>query len=473
MAKRFILTGLLLLNLFCIRAQTDDLMITEYVDWDPGSGWAIKVYNPTSSTINLSNYYVKVFNGSNTTASGSEQLLGLLAPGASIIISNANNSQASSDFKACADDIRTNLAGVNNDDCIAITSGNTTNFVDMVGLYGVAVKNRVNGVSNALKWQKLVRNNGNCIRYSATDGNSTNSWPSSASVSLGGWSVSPPDCLSLGNNYSPFGNTQIQNQSICSGDSILFNNQYLHQAGTYFDTLTNAGSCGQIVRLNLSLQVSPSAQRSYEICPNDSILIYQKWYTTDTLFTHRVPNLNSCDSLIDIEIRLREIQANFGWSFLGTDSSHVQFEDFSLGNVQFWRWDFGDGDSSALKEPQHLYKPGDYMIQLVVIDSNGCNHRISYPISIKDLNFPKPILPNFFSPNGDLQNDFYHLNIDRGPYNFNIVIVNRNGTPVFESTNPAFQWDGRFQGQGVPAGTYFVQIQWGNEFLKNFLNLQR
>ena len=175
----------LLLICVSLQAQTDDLMIVEYVDWDPGSGWAIKIYNPTSSSINLSNYYVQVYNGTNTSATGTQQLSGQLASGASLIISNANNHQAGAGFQACNDDVRTNLNGVNDDDCIALTFGNGPNFVDMVGLYGVAVKNRVDGVSNALKWQKLVRNNGNCIRYSATDGSSPNSWPSSSSVSVG------------------------------------------------------------------------------------------------------------------------------------------------------------------------------------------------------------------------------------------------------------------------------------------------
>lgn len=473
MMNRSIFTGLILLSLFSLQAQTNDLMIVEYVDWDPGSGWAIKVYNPTSSAINLSNYYVKVFNGSNTTATGSEQLGGLLASGASIIISNANNGQASSDFKACADDVSTNLVGVNNDDCIAITRGNTTNFVDMVGLYGVAVKNKVNGVSNALKWQKLVRDNGNCIRYSSTDGTSPNSWPSSASVSLGGWTVLPPDCLSTGNNYSPFGTAQVQNQSICAGDSFLFNNQYLKQAGTYFDTISSTGSCGQIVRLNLSLQASPSAQKSYEICPGDSIYLYQKWYSNDTTFTERVVNLVSCDSLIDIEIRQRKIEADFDWQYLDADSSHIQFVDLSSGALQNWQWYFGDGDSSMLREPQHQYEAGNYVVKLEVIDSSGCRHQVFYPLSISDGSFPSPILPNFFSPNGDFQNDFYHLNIQTGPANFYVIIVNRNGNPVFESNDPAFQWDGKFQGQRLSAGTYFVQVQWGDQILKNFVNLQR
>lgn len=473
MLNRFIYTGLILLSLISLRAQTNDLMIVEYVDWNPGSGWAIKVYNPTSSAINLSNYYVQVFNGSNTTATGSEQLGGTLASGASIIISNANNGQASSDFKACADDVRTNLVGVNNDDCIALTLGNSTNFVDMVGLYGVAVKNQVNGVSNALKWQKLVRDNGNCIRYSATDGSSPNSWPSSASVSLGGWTVLAPTCLSTGNNYSPFAVSQVQNQTICAGDSFLFNNQYLQQAGTYFDTLANAGACGQIVRLNLSLQASPSAQRSYQICPGDSILLYQKWYSRDTTFSERVPNLVSCDSLIDIEIRLREIEADFDWQYLDADSSNVQFVDLSRGAIQAWYWNFGDGDSSTLREPQHEYEAGNYVVKLTVIDSNGCRQQVFYPLSISDGTYPSPILPNFFSPNGDFQNDDYHLNTQVGPANFHIIIVNRNGNPVFESNDPAFRWDGKNQGQPLCAGTYFVQVQWGDKLLKNFVNLQR
>lgn len=448
-------------------------MIVEYVDWNPGSGWAIKVYNPSGSVKNLSNYYVQVYNNNNSSASGSQQLSGSLNPGASIIISNANNTQAGAAFQACNDDISTNLVGVNDDDCIALTLGNSTNFVDMIGLYGVAVKNQVSGTNNALKWQKLVRDNGNCTRYTSTDGSSPNSWPSSSSVSLNGWTVLSPACLSTGNNYSPFGTSQVLNESICAGDSFFFNEQYLSQAGTYFDTTYPANGCGQISRLNLSISQAPSDRRSYEICATDSLELYGNWYREDTVFTLKRTNPGACDSLIDIEVKLLAPEANPAWNYSSLDSTQILFQSNTFGNIVEQIWYFGDGDSSLSSQVQHGYEPGTYEVKLWLMDLSGCTATYSFPVFIPDQSFVEPIIPNVFTPNGDFLNDHYYLDIDRAPLDFEVRIVDRYGLLVFESRDPQFRWNGSYKGEALGSGTYFIEVHWDGRILKKFLSLQR
>jgi PKD repeat protein len=50
----------------------------------------------------------------------------------------------------------------------------------------------------------------------------------------------------------------------------------------------------------------------------------------------------------------------------------VQFTDKSLGQPTSWRWSFGDGTSSRLKNPSHKYKKaGTYTVKLTVKDSAG------------------------------------------------------------------------------------------------------
>jgi gliding motility-associated-like protein len=45
------------------------------------------------------------------------------------------------------------------------------------------------------------------------------------------------------------------NETICDGDSIFFDNQYLHFLGTYKDTLVSALGCDSIVTLNLNVEI--------------------------------------------------------------------------------------------------------------------------------------------------------------------------------------------------------------------------
>nr|WP_294895585.1 PKD domain-containing protein [uncultured Pedobacter sp.] len=56
------------------------------------------------------------------------------------------------------------------------------------------------------------------------------------------------------------------------------------------------------------------------------------------------------------------------WSFKVEDRK-VQFKDESIGKVAQWHWDFGDGESSTLQNPLHIYKEaGKY---LVILETEG------------------------------------------------------------------------------------------------------
>jgi hypothetical protein len=65
--------------------------------------------------------------------------------------------------------------------------------------------------------------------------------------------------------------------------------------------------------------------------------------------------------------------AQFRWFADGAGG--VVFDDVSIdrdGRVVTWRWDFGDGTSSAEAQPTHIYPaPGDYSVTLTVTDDSG------------------------------------------------------------------------------------------------------
>ncbi len=68
----------------------------------------------------------------------------------------------------------------------------------------------------------------------------------------------------------------------------------------------------------------------------------------------------------------------------------IELTDTTLGsNVVQWSWLFGDGVSSGMPEPKHLYKdPGTYNTTLVVTDTFGCQDIVSKPVTW----FPVPPL---------------------------------------------------------------------------------
>lgn len=55
----------------------------------------------------------------------------------------------------------------------------------------------------------------------------------------------------------------------------------------------------------------------------------------------------------------------------------VNFQDLSTGNPTEWRWEFGNGNSSALQNPAATYfTPGTYTVSLTVTNDNGTNRLV-------------------------------------------------------------------------------------------------
>ncbi len=69
---------------------------------------------------------------------------------------------------------------------------------------------------------------------------------------------------------------------------------------------------------------------------------------------------------------------------------------------------------------------------------------------------------NVFTPNNDNRNDYFSIDVEVNPCydTFNVMIYDRWGKKVFESSDPLFKWDGTnmFSGSVPPEGTYFYII---------------
>ena len=71
------------------------------------------------------------------------------------------------------------------------------------------------------------------------------------------------------------------------------------------------------------------------------------------------------------------------------------------------------------------------------------------------------VIPNVISSDGDGKNDSFHfpiVNID----NFSIIIVNRWGEKIFETTDTTLFWDGTYNGKKVSDGVYFYIIKYSD-----------
>lgn len=75
----------------------------------------------------------------------------------------------------------------------------------------------------------------------------------------------------------------------------------------------------------------------------------------------------------------------------------TNFTDLSTGGATGWEWDFGDGSTSTLQNPSHIYtNPGVYTVRLIVTSATGCRDTIvktSY-IKIQRAVIDIPALPD-------------------------------------------------------------------------------
>lgn len=145
--------------------------------------------------------------------------------------------------------------------------------------------------------------------------------------------------------------------------------------------------------------------------------------------------------------------AQFSYTEEGTSYA---FTDESTGSITAWNWNFGDGQGSSTQNPAHNYEDnGDsYNVTLQVTAANGCMASLTQVIEI----FQDITVPNIITPNGDGTNDFFLIKT-AGIKSYDLVIVNRWGNTVFQSSDPTVIWDGKSDGKPVDEGVYFYKLK--------------
>lgn len=126
----------------------------------------------------------------------------------------------------------------------------------------------------------------------------------------------------------------------------------------------------------------------------------------------------------------------------------VHFENRSLGGRSYY-WDFGDGTTSTVAHPDHVYKKaGVYTVSLTVTNAKGCEDHSERNVRI-DTDYDL-LAPKTFSPNGDGVDDVFipeALKTLGVKFNFS-VFESGTGVLVYETTDPQRPWNGRLNNRG-------------------------
>ncbi len=138
-----------------------------------------------------------------------------------------------------------------------------------------------------------------------------------------------------------------------------------------------------------------------------------------------------------------------------------------------YMWEFGDGDTSRIKEPYHKYmEEGVYDITLWAYSNNGCSDKyvLSPAVTVEpagEVRFSTVFTPNKEGPiertdlptGGTEIDQFFFPPIREKVINYKLQIFNRLGVLIFESRNINVPWNGYYKGQLCPQGVYVWYVE--------------
>lgn len=148
-------------------------------------------------------------------------------------------------------------------------------------------------------------------------------------------------------------------------------------------------------------------------------------------------------------------------SFILSSQPYIINQDINFTNISSMNgntellsyWTFGDGDTALVNNPAHSYSDtGSYIICHFTETELGCSDTSCQEIYVIDIEL---ILPNIITPNADGINDALYIKaIEYYPGN-KVMVFNRWGNKIFETTDYKNDW----KAPGVADGVYYYVLE--------------
>ena len=256
---------------------------------------------------------------------------------------------------------------------------------------------------------------------------------------------------------------------------------------TYIVTGTDINGCtgADTVTININMPALPNAQPKdqnppfdYAICIGDTVALSAfngtsyEWIpaavlddsasanpiavpVTTTDFIVKIVDTNGCYNFDTVSVKVNPLPQISA----GSDIS-IYFGEYAnlnaTGGVTYSWQPMEFLNNPDIANPTGF--PQDTTVFIVTsVDINGCIN--SDTVIVNVLGQSQVIFPTAFSPNGDGVNDLFKIGFKE---NFNLLsirIYNRWGILVFSTNNINEAWDGKYQGQDMPLGTYIYLIE--------------
>jgi gliding motility-associated-like protein len=162
-----------------------------------------------------------------------------------------------------------------------------------------------------------------------------------------------------------------------------------------------------------------------------------------------IPNYSAISALFSV---------NPNADCIAFEDNPLNFIDLSQHGIS-GNWDFGNGDSQPYSPGDNpivnYSQAGDYEVLLTIVNEGDCPDTAKLDLCILP---PTPIfIPDIFSPNGDLNNDVFYIR-GKGIVYMDLIIYDRWGQKMFETSDPLVGWDGTNRDNPMPSGTYVYHV---------------
>lgn len=243
-------------------------------------------------------------------------------------------------------------------------------------------------------------------------------------------------------------------QTICNGESVIFNGNTYSISGEYYDSLTTVLGCDSVISLSLIVYPIDTIFQSNSICHGNSYDFYGTILTSSGTFYHTLVSTHGCDSVIANHLTVNPLPIVSA----GTDTNIYTGTPLQLnasGGV-FYEWNpstFLNNTNTA----NPISTPLNNISYIVIItDLNGCTDTDTINIVVNESNI---WIPNVFNPsNPDPLNQAFYIR-GKGIKNLEIVVYDRWGEKLFETNNIEQGWDGTFNGEKLSTGVFVYYVK--------------
>jgi len=96
-------------------------------------------------------------------------------------------------------------------------------------------------------------------------------------------------------------------QTICSGETYVFNNHHYYSSGTYYDTLQSINGCDSVIKIILAVNQAYNVSNPQIVCSGQSYTFNGHTYTASGTYRDTLYTIHGCDSIIWTDLTILPI----------------------------------------------------------------------------------------------------------------------------------------------------------------------